>query len=178
MAGRLNLGDLRAAIEDVYRQVMDEKGNGEAPNFLVLKRLKEERALLVDHFSPQLKDMALTKLLNDVCRQNAARSASARQRDLFEGYRRIPKSVTIARGLKKDTAKLSILEAEDWLEAHSNRTVNNDYDDFRRLLNHCQAHAKSKAETLEQVLVRTRGAQEPARMLDLNFAKSVELSPN
>jgi len=167
MANRRNLGDLRAAIENINREVMDEGGNGEAPNAVVLARLKQERSPLIAHFSQQLIAMALTKLLNDVCRQTAGRSAYNKQRDLFDGYRKIPRSVTILRGLKKDTAKLSVSEAEHWLDCHSDRVVNKNYEGFRRLVEDCRAHARSSDETIEQVLKRINGTNDNRRTLEL-----------
>ena len=166
MANRFNLGDLRAAIEAVNRDVMEERGNGEAPNSIVLARLKRDRTPLIDHFSPQLIDIALTKLLNDVCRKNAARSAY-QQHDLFDGYRKIPASVTISRGVKKATEKLTVSEAESWLESHSNRVVNNGFDGFRDLVMECRKHTKSDDETIEQILKRVRGVRVPSPTLEL-----------
>lgn len=152
-----NLGDLRGAIEDIYREVISEQGNGEAPNAIVLARLKDQRKLLIKHFAPQLTEMALTKLLNEVCQRSAARNSVGSEGDLFEGFSKIPKNVTVARGLKKQTVKLSIAEADEWLSNHSKRPNTDIHDEFRRLIEECRKHVKSDQDTLEAALQRKRG---------------------
>jgi hypothetical protein len=167
MARNFNLGDLRAAIDDVNREVIAEQGNGEAPNSVVLSRLKGKRSSLVSHFTPQLIDIALIKILNDVCRQSAKNTRSDSQFDLFEGYRKIPKRVTIVRGIKKETAKLTIAEAVDWLKKNSNRAVVSDHEDFRRLVDECINHSESENDTIEVAWRRIRKEKEISSQLEL-----------
>lgn len=167
MAKKLNLGDLHAAIESIYRDVMKEQGNGVVPNSIVLDRLTVERSALVQLYAPQLINMALTKLLNDVCRKNATR-ATSHVHDLFDGYRKIPMNVTVGRGFKKATEKLTILEAQEYLDNHLNRTSKNDYLDFRHMVDECREHARSSSETIEDVLVRLRGGVVRSPTLDLD----------
>lgn len=142
VAKKHDLGDLRGAIDNINREVMQQQGNGEAPNAIVLSRLKSERKELIAHFAPQLIDSALTKLLNDVARKRLKKSGASDFLALFENYRGIPNSVTIKRGLKKDTVKLTISEADQWIRDHSTREVFSDTDDFRRLVDDCRAHAQ------------------------------------
>jgi hypothetical protein len=149
-----NLGDLRAAIDDINREVLSEKATGEVLNSDVLARLKKTRSQLLDAFTPQLVNIALTKLLNEVCRGNAAKNTSGLQSALFAEYLRIPKRVTISKGLKKATEKLTLHEAKDWVENHSNRTVNTDNDGFEKLIDDCEKIAKSETETIEEILNR------------------------
>jgi hypothetical protein len=154
MAKGYNLGDLRAAIQDINRDVTSERGSGEAINSDVLARLKKTRPALVELFTPQLVDIALINLLNQVCRRNAAGNRA--QSSLFEGYSRIPNMVTIAKEKKKSTEKLTLQEAEDWIRNHSKRTIKNEYEDFQRLVDECRRLAKSDTETIEDILKRKR----------------------
>ncbi len=156
MAVGYNLGDLRAAIDEINREVVAERGTGEVLNADVLTRLKRTRPHLIEAFTPQLVDMALIKLLNQVCVSNATKDAASAQSALFAGYSQIPKGVAIIRGLKKATEKLTIAEAEEWLESHSNRTVSNDHEGFRKLIDDCRRAAKSDIETIEEILNRTQ----------------------
>ena len=149
-----NLGDLRAAIDDVTRSVAEESKCGEAQNDRVLARLKSERQPLISAFTPQLVDMALTKLLNDVCKKSASTVGHSGEVDLFGEYGKIPKRVTVARGLKKDTANLSISEARKWLEKRSNRPTETDHEDFQKLIDRVAPHALSDDETISDVLHR------------------------
>ena len=154
MAKGYGLGDLRAAIEGINREVTSERENGEASNLDVLARLKKTRPQLVEAFMPQLADIALIKLLNEVCRRKAAGSSLGGRFDLFESYPKVPESVTITKGIKKRTSKLTVEEAQDWLRKHSKRTVKNDNEDFRRLVEECIKHARSENETIEDILNR------------------------
>ena len=163
-----NLGDLRAAIEDVVQSVAAESKCGEAQNDQVLTRLKSDRQALISAFTPQLVDMALTKLLNDVCKKKVSPFDQAGGHDLFGEYGDIPKRVTIARGLKKDTANLSIAEARQWLKRHSNRLVESHHEDFRKLFDKIAPHARSDDETISDVL---------SRMEEHQRSKTKELLP-
>lgn len=165
MAKGYNLGDLRGAIEDINREVMAERGNGEALNSDVISRLKSQRSKLVNIFAPQLIDIALTKLLNEVCRRNAASNGA--QSYLFEDYSKIPEKVTIEKGIKKQTSMLTLAEAEEWILNHSKRTVKSDNEDFQRLIDDCREHSKSMEETIEEILNRKRAGVATQKALDL-----------
>jgi hypothetical protein len=154
MSANYNLGDLRGAIEGVYREVISEQENGEASNAVVLARLKETRKPLIDLFAPQLKEMALTKLLNEVCKRSAARNSFGYEADLFGGYRKIPAKLTVARGLKRQTAKMKIVEFEEWLLDHSKPSAKEDYNEHHRLIADCKKYATSDQDTIEQALAR------------------------
>lgn len=167
VAKKHDLGDLRGAIDNINREVMQQQGNGEAPNAIVLSRLKSERKELIAHFAPQLIHSALTKLLNDVSRKRLKKNGASGVLTLFENYRGIPNSVTIKRGLKKDTVKLTISEADQWIRDHSTREVGNDTDDFRRLVDDCRRYAESEAETLERSLQRM--SKKASVSVQLNF---------
>ena len=157
---RVTLCDLRNGIEDIYREVMSEQGNGEAPNSIVLSRVKSQKSREVEALAPQLVDIALTKLFNDVSTRKGARSKSDDGIDLFGGYRGIPRSVTIAIGMKKDTAKLSFAEADKWMSDHSLQLINDRHDEFRRLVNDCRPFQKSDQDTLEVAMERKRRSQQ------------------
>lgn len=154
-----NLGDLRVAIEDIVRSIAEQSRCGEAPNHEVLARLKSERRSLVTLFTPQLVDIALTKLLNDVCKRRVSPVRRGEEDDLFAGYGKIPKRVTITRGLKKDTANLSMSEARQWLERHSDRLVESDNEDFKKLIDRIEPYARSDDETISDVIQRMQQYQ-------------------
>lgn len=159
MAKGYNLGDLRAAIDDVIRSIAAESKCGEAQNDQVLVRLKSERRSLVSAFTPQLVDMALTKLINDVCKKTVLPFGRAREDDLFASFGKIPNRVTVTRGLKKETANLSMSEARRWLERHSKRLVKSDYQDFRKMFETIAPYARSDDETIADVLHRMEERQ-------------------
>lgn len=156
MSIRNNLGDLRAAIEDTMLVVMHESGNGIAPSDVVLSRLKSERRHLLDFCRPQLEDIALTKLLNEVCQRRTRLQANSEQGDLFGGFGSIPKRVTLERGLKKDTVHLTLNEARGWLARHDKRIVENDNKDFQKLVDTCARYSTTGDETLGQLLDRIK----------------------
>lgn len=149
-----SLGDLRAAIEDTLKVVMQESGNGVAPNGVVIGRLKSERKQLLDLFSPQLIDIALTKLINEVCQKRTRVEGNSEQGDLFGGFGKIPKRVTLERGLKKDTANLTLNEAREWLAKHDTRIVENANEDFEKLVSACERYSDTGDETIASLIKR------------------------
>lgn len=165
MSKGYNLGDLRAAIEQANREVMSESGNGQASNTAVLERLKK-RDVLISSFTPQLVDIALIKLLNQVSRQSAANNIENDQYSLFDGYRKIPRRITVVRGLKMKTEQLSLAEAEEWLENRSRQVAVDEYEDFRKLISECKLFAKSDNETIEQILIRKNQPPKQENFLD------------
>ncbi len=168
MAKTYNLGDLRAAIEEVIRSIAEESRCGQAANDQVLARLKSDRQSLVSFFTPQLVNIALTKLLNDVCKRRTSPVGQEEHDDLFSEYGKIPSIVTVTRGLKKDTANLRLFEARGWLEKHSSRLVENDHEDFRKLLDRIEPYARSENETILDILHRMKQSER---------AKSEDLLP-
>ena len=159
MAQNYNFGDLKGAIDGIYREVVAEQESGEAPNTVVLTRLKHERKNLIDAFTPQLVDMALTKLLNDVCNRSAARSSSEQDADLFGDYPKVQAKLTVVRGLKKPIGKMTIAQVKQWLARHTKPSASDEYDDYHRLINDCEDFAQSDQETIEQALARKQERQ-------------------
>jgi hypothetical protein len=134
MAVKATLGDLRNGIENMYRDIRREAGNGEAPNGLLLARVRRDIANQLRLLGKQLEDTALVKLLNEVSNRKGRGPAGASLLDLFEDYRGIPKQVAISRRIKKSTAELTIAQAELWLEAHTKRRDDAKHQTFRQML--------------------------------------------
>ncbi len=71
MAVKTTLGDLRNGIEVIYRDIMREAYNGEAPNAVVLERVRRDFGDEIRKLSSQLENIALVKLLNEVSNRRA-----------------------------------------------------------------------------------------------------------
>jgi hypothetical protein len=151
MAKGYNLGDLRAAIDDTNQTVISENGIGEAHNTDVLRRLKSDRPDLLVVFTPQLVDIALTKLLNEVANRKNRRKLKGSQIDLFEGYSGIPGQLTITKGVKKPTEKCTLVELQDYLSSHSKRLADHGNEGLQKLFDECRKDAKSETETVEEI---------------------------
>jgi hypothetical protein len=155
MGGKPTLSDLRNGIEDIYRQMMREEENGEAPNATVLSRVRTTMATELDFLTPQLLDIALTKLLNEVSYRRGSNRAKTAGSDLFGDYR-IPSRVTIVRGSKKDTLKLSVREFKLYLEAHSKKAMSDRYEPYRLFLEDHLKFVNSDDDILEAIIQRKR----------------------
>ena len=156
MARNSALGDLRAAIESIVRNIMEERGDGVAPNDLVLARLKKDRSTLVQACQSQLIDMALTKQLNNVSRTKRSIGNESDEFDLFSGMGSIPKSVTITRGKKKDPALMKVSEMKRWMKNHSIRATETSDEDLKQLFRLCIRDAQSDDETATQIIMRNK----------------------
>jgi hypothetical protein len=164
MTSRITLGDLRNDIQEIYREVMSERSDGEASNNAVLKRIHERKRAALAALAPELLNIALTKLLNDVSNRRGARSLSSGGSDLF-GEFRIPVNITISRGKKKNTAKMSFKEAEFYLNHHADKESKDRHDSLRRLVDACRQFVETPEDTLELLLERRKRLHRPA--LDL-----------
>lgn len=154
MAIGYNLGDLRAAIDDINREIVSEKGSGEVFNSDVLSRLKKNRNHLVDAYTPQLVDIALTKLLNEVSCRKAARNSNGMQSSLFEQYPGVKNRVAVAKGLKKDVGKFTPNELQEWKNNRSKKVVQDEDDGIQKLIDDCKNISISDNETIESILKR------------------------
>jgi hypothetical protein len=161
MAVRTTLSDLRNGIQGIYHDVMREQGHWEASNDTVLERVRAERAKELALLTPELVNMALTKLLNEVGNRRGRRGSSSEGIDLFGEYR-VPRIVTIIRGKKKDTAKLSFREAMLYVKAHSEKSVSDRLEPLRRLLDACREYVESDEDTLETLIGRMKKANQLA----------------
>ncbi|MEO6217582.1 MAG: hypothetical protein ABIO86_16255 [Sphingomonas sp.] len=140
---------------------MREQGDGEASNAAILERVRAERANELHFLTPELVNMALIKLLNEVSNRRAQRGNSPEGINLFGDYC-VPRIVTIIRGKKKDTAKLSFREAELYVKAHSEKSVSDRHEPLRRLLEACREYVESDEDTLETLMGRKKQADELA----------------
>ena len=160
MAKGYNLGDLRAAIDDTIRQVLDEQGSGVAPNDIVLARLKRERSTLVDAFAPQLTDMALTKLLNDEARRKRSNGSLFFQDDMFVSYPKLPNLLMLKRGIKKDPGSLTLREAKMIVDRRKKKDIQRTQDDLERIVSDCESLSPSDDEILREIVGRMSKAKE------------------
>jgi hypothetical protein len=158
MATKATLSDLRNAIAEIYRDIMHQ-GGWEAANAAVLAKLKDSKARELDLLAPQLIDMALIKLLNEVSSRRRRVADLSETRDLFGEYR-VPRNITIARGKKKDTAKLTFREAEIYLEIHAVKPASKRHEQLRRLVEACRKHVQSEQDTLETLINRANDADQ------------------
>lgn len=159
MAAQTTLSDLRNGIEDIYLQVMRGESNGEASNSAVLARVKRDRAGEVNFLAEQLVDIALVKLLNEVSSRKGKNSSRIESPDLFGDYRGIPKSVTICRGRKKSTSQLTILQADLWLKARSEKPDDDRHESFRRMVDDCRPFQQLEDDSLLIMIERKREAE-------------------
>ncbi len=160
MAMKTTLGDLRNGIEDIYRDIMREAGNGEAPNAIVLQRVRQDLGDEIRKLSNQLEDIALVKLLNEVSNRKGRSGSGATSPDLFGDYGNIPNQITISRRIKKSTAELTIAEAQLWLEAHTKKRDNPRHKAFRQMLEDLSSHQHAEEDTLATMLRRKRVSEE------------------
>lgn len=156
MAVKETLGDLRNAIEGIYRDIMREAGNGVAPNEIVLERVRLELADEIRKLSSQLENIALVKLLNDVSNRKSRSASGLALPDLFGDYGNIPKQVTISRRIKKSTAELTLSEASLWLDAHTKKRDDARHQAFRKMLQDLESYQRSEEDTLATMLGRRR----------------------
>ena len=160
MAAKTTLGDLRNGIEEIYRDIMREAGNGEAPNAVVLDRVRRDLGGEIRTLSSQLENIALVKLLNEVSNRKGRRVPGAALPDLFGDYGNIPSQITISRRIKKSTAELTIAEARLWLEAHTKKRDNPRHKAFRQMLDDLSSHQHAEEDTLATMLKRKRVSEQ------------------
>lgn len=160
MAFKTTLGDLRNAIEEIYRDIMREAGNGEAPNEVVLERVRLDLADEIHELSSQLEKIALVKLLNEVSNRKSRSASGLALPDLFGDYGNIPKQVTISRRIKKSTAELTLSEASLWVDAHMKKRDDGRHLAFRKMLQDLESHQRSEEDTLATMLERRRVSEQ------------------
>ncbi len=160
MAVKTTLGDLRNGIEEIYRDIMREAGNGEAPNAVVLDRVRRDLGDEIRTLSSQLENIALVKLLNEVSNRKGRRAPDAALPDLFGDYGNIPSQITISRRIKKSTAELTVAEARLWLEAHTKKRDNPRHKAFRQMLDDLSSHQHADEDTLATILERKRVSEQ------------------
>lgn len=156
MAVKITLGDLRNGIEDIYRDIMRAAGNGEAPNGVVLERVRRDLGDEIRTLSSQLENIALVKLFNGVSSRKGRGRSEAALPDLFGDYGNIPNQITISRRIKKSTAELTIGEARLWLDAHTKKRDNPRHKAFRQMLEDLSSHQHTQEDTLATMLERKR----------------------
>ena len=157
MSSTKALVQLRNDIGEVYRNSITSAGNRALSMADILQSIKLELQTKIKAVESELIDLTLTSFIHDVGRRKEQSSIGTEERDLFDGYKRIPQSVTIDGSRKKRTAQLSIAEAEAYLEEHSLKVASDQHQEFRRLIEDCREFRKSENDTLE-VLIQRRSA--------------------
>ena len=159
MSGRTTVCDLRDEIEEIYRKVRDENDGNAIENAVVLDRVRNELSGILARAAPDLIQMQLVRLLNDVARRNRTDQALFFDTDLFGAYPKLKNSVSIRRGVKKDTANLTVFEAEAELARRAQKNALKPSDDLQRLTDDCRPFRKSDDDTLRTLLERKRAAE-------------------
>lgn len=154
MSEKVTLSDLRNAIEDINKDVMRERENGEVSNVDVLARVRSLKSEEIGHLTPQLVNIALTKLYNEVSSRKGPKSINEDGVDLFGRYRSIPKNITLVKGKKKDTSKVTFQEADLWIKAHDTKSDETKNEDFKRLVEDCRPFKQSDEDSLEVAMKR------------------------
>lgn len=156
MTVKATLTDLRNGIEEAYREVIREQGNGEAPNELVLKKVRSSLGAELIELNSNLVEIALIKLLNDVSNRKGAKAINGAGLDLFGQYRGIPKHIAVGPRKKKATAMITFVEADLWLKAHSMKASIDRNEEFRRLVEECRPFRQSDHDTLQMAMDRKK----------------------
>ncbi len=133
---------------------MQEGGDGQASNAEVLERIKSAKSKEIKDLTPQLIDIALTKLYNDVSNRKGPKPLTNIGFDLFGGYHGVPKTISLSRGRKKDTSKATFLELDLWIKAHEARHNREKNIEFKRLVEDCRPFQESDDDTLEAAMKR------------------------
>ncbi|MDE1991674.1 MAG: hypothetical protein KGI75_04190 [Rhizobiaceae bacterium] len=154
MPKNATLSELRNLMEGINRAIMAERGDGEAPNSDVLARVKAEHGKVLHELAIQLLDIALVKLNNEVNNRKGAKALTQEGFDLFGQYHKIPKGISIGRGRKKDTAKVTFFEADHYLDARRKPKDDKNDDEFKRLVEDCRPYKQSDDDTLEICMKR------------------------
>ena len=149
------LTDLRDALENVMTSI-GKSQDGRVSNVDAIASLRATSGELIQALSPQLIDIALTKLANEVGNRKGPRVAIQPGRDLFGNYPGVPKMITMGRGVKKSTLKATFKEAEQWLEEHQEKVVVNTEknEGFRNLVSEFRQYALTPDDTIEQAMRR------------------------
>uniref|UniRef100_B0SXW7 Uncharacterized protein n=1 Tax=Caulobacter sp. (strain K31) TaxID=366602 RepID=B0SXW7_CAUSK len=154
MSEKVTLSDLRNAIEDINKDVMRERVNGEVSNVDVLARVRSLKAKDIEYLTAQLVNIALTKLYNEVSNRKGPKSINDAGVDLFGSYRSIPKNITLVKGKKKDTSKVTFQEADLWIKSHDTKSDEKKNEEFKRLVEDCRPFKQSDDDSLEVAMKR------------------------
>jgi hypothetical protein len=159
MANAEKLVQLRERIAEIYRGFISSSSNGIASIDEIMQVIKSELDLEIKAVESDLVDLMLRRFVHDVGKRKERRVKGIQETDLFEGYKRIPQSISIDGRNKKRTAKLSLAEAETYLKKHSPQAISDQHQEFRRLVEDCRAFWKSESDTLETLMERRAEAE-------------------
>lgn len=155
------LTDLRDDIDRIVSRLRRERADGEVPISAAIGTVRTELADSIAPLNDQLVDLTLRKLIHDVGGRKRPGAAPAPGVGLFGRYTGIPAMITIKRGVKRDTTKLTFGEADDWL--HSRDRSDADPKDrdgkFRRLVEELRPFRRAETDTLEDAARRRHEAE-------------------
>jgi hypothetical protein len=152
--------ELRNAIDRINKEVMRERGNGEASNREVLDRVRKQHDAEITALTQQLVHIALTKLYNDVSSRKGPKPLNNFGEDLFGNYHGIPQTITIKRGTKKATGKLTFEEVDLWLSPQKPKPEVKKNEALSQLVEDCRPYREQLTDTLEIAMERRRAARE------------------
>lgn len=148
------LVQIRDGIDDVYSDLVESNDGGVLSVKDMLASVRQKLAHDIEWFETELINASLERLIHDVGRRRGRRRSNDEVADLFEGYKRIPRTLLVKEGARKSTAKMTISELETYLDDHTPRSVANDHEEMRRLITDCRKYVKSERDTFEVLLRR------------------------
>lgn len=147
---------LRDGIDDLLNELMLKSDNGVLSTEEVLKETKSRLKPLISVAQADLIDIALKRMIDNVGRRKAGRRGSIALVNLFGDYPSIPQMLVIGGSKRKSTAKTSIAELVNYLEAHSPRAVSERNEGLRRLVDDLVPYKHSDSDTIEDLVARKK----------------------
>lgn len=153
------LVQIRDGIDEVYSDLVESDGGGVLSVKDILVSVRQKLSHDIERFQTELVNASLERLIHDVGRRRGRRRSNDEFGDLFEGYKRIPRTLLIKEGARKSTSKMTISELEAYLDDHTPRSVANDHEEMRRLIMDCRKYVESERDTFEVLLRRQAEAK-------------------
>lgn len=152
---KIKLTDLRNALEEVMGSIA-KTGDGHISNTGAIAMLRSQHGDLIEKLALPLIDIALTKLANEVGNRKGPRVPMDAGIDLFGSYPGIPKTISLARGVKKTTLQSTFSEADRWVDEHKTKAIVNTEknEGFKKLLDKYRPYAMSDGDTIEDAIRR------------------------
>ena len=152
----VKLTDLRDDIDRVVLRLRRERADGEVPISDAIRAVRQELADILTPLNDQLVDLTLRKLIHDVGGRKRRGAVLTSDVGLFGRYIGIPAMITIKRGVKRDTTKLTFGEADDWLRSRerSDADPRERNNKFRRLVEDLRPFRRAETDTLEDAAHR------------------------
>lgn len=156
MASVKRMVALRNDIDQLMNESFRSREGGTLSTDDILMAVKRRLKPQIAVAESDLIDIALKRLIDSVGRRSPGRRKEAGERDLFGDYPNIPQTLTIGEKRRKRTAKLSIMEALDYLDSHSPKAVSERFEALKRLVEDCLPFKTSDDDTIEELIERKK----------------------